>query len=164
MSSGYSPDTLILRPADAETLDTLRTSGSELFYVFAPGNFAPSELFGLDELHLEDGGRPDRHGRVRLREAVRLAALPADVRAGRRPDEQEPCPHRAQRAGRRRAPGGGGQDRGDSSWPRRRAKSTFIVRTDAVVASSETAFYGEKVKLSDEEAKPLLKEGKVSRE
>jgi hypothetical protein len=47
MSSGYSPDTLILRPADAETLDTLRTSGSELFYVFAPGNFAPSELFGL---------------------------------------------------------------------------------------------------------------------
>jgi hypothetical protein len=46
-SSGYSPDTLILRPADAEALDTLRTSGSELFYVFAPGNFAPSELFGL---------------------------------------------------------------------------------------------------------------------
>ena len=47
MSSGYSPDTLILRPADAETLDTLRTSGSELFYVFAPANFAPSEIFGL---------------------------------------------------------------------------------------------------------------------
>ncbi len=47
MSSGYSPDTLILRPADAEALDTLRTSGTELFYVFAPGNFAPSELFGL---------------------------------------------------------------------------------------------------------------------
>jgi hypothetical protein len=47
MSSGYSPDTLILRPADAETLDTLRTSGSEAFYVFAAGNFAPSELFGL---------------------------------------------------------------------------------------------------------------------
>src|SRR5215211_1386845 len=47
MTSGYSPDTLILRPADAEALDTLRTSGTELFYVFAPGNFAPSELFGL---------------------------------------------------------------------------------------------------------------------
>jgi hypothetical protein len=47
MSSGYQPDTLILRPADAEALDTLRTSGTELFYVFAPGNFAPSALFGL---------------------------------------------------------------------------------------------------------------------
>ena len=47
MSSGYRPDTLILRPVDAEGLDTLRTSGSELFYVFAAGNFAPSELFGL---------------------------------------------------------------------------------------------------------------------
>src|SRR5215204_5078988 len=47
MSSGYAPDTLILRPADAETLDTLRTSGSELMYVFAAGNFAPSTLFGL---------------------------------------------------------------------------------------------------------------------
>jgi len=47
MSSGYAPDTLILRPADAETLDTLRTSGSELFYVFSAGNFAPSTLFGL---------------------------------------------------------------------------------------------------------------------
>jgi hypothetical protein len=39
MSSGYSPNTL--------TLDTLRTSGSEAFYVFAAGNFAPSELFGM---------------------------------------------------------------------------------------------------------------------
>jgi hypothetical protein len=45
MSSSYSPDTLILRPADAEALDTLRTSGTELFYVFAAGNFAPSTLF-----------------------------------------------------------------------------------------------------------------------
>ena len=44
-------------------------------------------------------------------------------------------------------------------------KSTFIVRTDAVVvAKSGTAFYGEEVKLSDEEAKPLLTEGKVSKE
>jgi hypothetical protein len=45
------------------------------------------------------------------------------------------------------------------------AKSTFIVRTDAVIASSgKPSFYGEKVKLSDEEAKELLKEGKVSKE
>jgi hypothetical protein len=45
------------------------------------------------------------------------------------------------------------------------AKSSYVVRTDAVVASSgKPAFYGEKVSLSEEEAKPLLKEGKVSKE
>ena len=44
------------------------------------------------------------------------------------------------------------------------SKSTFIVRTDQVFASSKPHFHGEKVKLSDEEAKPLLKEGKVSKE
>ena len=47
MSSGYQPDTLILRPADAEALDVLQTSGTEKFYVFSAGNFAPSELFGM---------------------------------------------------------------------------------------------------------------------
>jgi hypothetical protein len=47
MSSSYSPDTLILRPADAEALDTLQTVGTEKFYVFAAGNFAPSQLFGM---------------------------------------------------------------------------------------------------------------------
>jgi hypothetical protein len=44
------------------------------------------------------------------------------------------------------------------------AKSSYVVRTDQVVASNTPHFYGEKVKLSDEEAKPLLKEGKVSKE
>jgi hypothetical protein len=45
------------------------------------------------------------------------------------------------------------------------AKSVYVVRTDAVIASSGTPhFYGEKVKLSEEEAKPLLKDGKVSKE
>ena len=42
-------------------------------------------------------------------------------------------------------------------------KSTFIVRTDAVVAKSGTTFYGEEVKLSDAEAKPLLKDGRVEK-
>ena len=32
------------------------------------------------------------------------------------------------------------------------------------MASSKPHFYGEKVKLSEEEAKPLLREGKVSKE
>lgn len=48
---------------------------------------------------------------------------------------------------------------------KKEVKSTYTVRTDAVVASSgKAAFYGEKVKLSEEEAKPLLKDGRVSKE
>ena len=42
--------------------------------------------------------------------------------------------------------------------------SSFIVRTDAVHAKTGTAFYGQKVKLTEAEAKPLLAEGKVSEE
>jgi hypothetical protein len=46
-----------------------------------------------------------------------------------------------------------------------KAKSTFTVRTDAVIASTgKPSFYGEKVRLSDEEAKPLLREGKVEKQ
>jgi hypothetical protein len=44
------------------------------------------------------------------------------------------------------------------------AKSSYVVRTDQVVAFNKPHFYGEQVKLSDEEAKPLLKEGRVSKE
>ena len=47
---------------------------------------------------------------------------------------------------------------------KKESKSTFIVRTDAVIASNKPHFYGEKVKLTDEEAKPLLKDGRVSKE
>jgi len=35
------------RPADAEALDVLQTVGTEKFYVFAAGQFAPTELFGM---------------------------------------------------------------------------------------------------------------------
>jgi hypothetical protein len=42
--------------------------------------------------------------------------------------------------------------------------STFTVRTDCVIVAGTPNFYGDKVKLSEEEAKPLLKEGKVSKE
>ena len=44
------------------------------------------------------------------------------------------------------------------------AKSAFTVRTDCVVVAGTPSFYGQTVKLSPEEAKPLLKEGKVSKE
>jgi hypothetical protein len=44
------------------------------------------------------------------------------------------------------------------------AKSSYVVRTDAVIASSgKPAFYGQEIKLSPEEAKPLLKDGKVEK-
>jgi len=42
--------------------------------------------------------------------------------------------------------------------------SAFIVRTDAVHAKSGPAFYGQTVKLTQQEAKPLLAERKVEEE
>jgi HK97 family phage prohead protease len=50
LASGYNPDTLVLTPANAEALDTLRatTTASEQYYVFAPGELAPRRLFGLN--------------------------------------------------------------------------------------------------------------------
>lgn len=46
-ASGYSPDTVILTPANAEALDVLQTVGSEKMWVFAAGGLAPRTLFGL---------------------------------------------------------------------------------------------------------------------
>jgi hypothetical protein len=48
MANGYSPSVVVLTPANSEALDTLRTSGSELMWVFGAGRFAPGQLFGLD--------------------------------------------------------------------------------------------------------------------
>jgi hypothetical protein len=49
-AAGYSPDTVILRPADAEGLDLLVTglTGGTADYVFGAGRFAPGQLFGLN--------------------------------------------------------------------------------------------------------------------
>jgi hypothetical protein len=51
MASGYSPDTLLLTPANAETLDTLvsRISGGTNDYVFPPASTAPNQIFGLNK-------------------------------------------------------------------------------------------------------------------
>ena len=49
-AAGYMPDTVFLTPADSEALDLLVTgiaSGTADF-VFAPGQFAPGTLFGLN--------------------------------------------------------------------------------------------------------------------
>jgi hypothetical protein len=50
-SLGWNPDTLILSPANAESLDLLTSGGTAGWpgpYVFGPGNFAPPTVFGLD--------------------------------------------------------------------------------------------------------------------
>jgi len=48
-AEGYSPDTLILTPANAEALDTLRATAvaGEQFYVFEPAGLAPRSVYGL---------------------------------------------------------------------------------------------------------------------
>ncbi len=49
LAAGYNPDTVVLTPANAEALDTLRATATagEQYYVFAPAELAPRKLFGL---------------------------------------------------------------------------------------------------------------------
>ncbi len=51
MASGYNPDTLLLTPANAETLDTLVSgiASGVNDYVFAPASSAPNTIFGLQK-------------------------------------------------------------------------------------------------------------------
>jgi hypothetical protein len=47
-NAGYAADTLIIDAAGAEKLDLLQSSGTEKFWTFGAGNFAPGQIFGLD--------------------------------------------------------------------------------------------------------------------
>jgi len=49
LATGYNPDVVVLTPANAEALDTLRATAAagEQYYVFAPAELAPRNLFGL---------------------------------------------------------------------------------------------------------------------
>ena len=47
-TAGYAADTLIIDAAGAEQLDLLQSSGSEKFWTFGAGNFAPGQIFGLN--------------------------------------------------------------------------------------------------------------------
>jgi len=49
-ASGYNPDTLLLTPTNAQDLDTLRATATagEQYYVFAPAQLAPRNIFGLN--------------------------------------------------------------------------------------------------------------------
>ena len=51
LANGYSPDTLILTPANAEALDVLVSgiTGGTNDYVFGAGSFAPGTIFGLNK-------------------------------------------------------------------------------------------------------------------
>jgi hypothetical protein len=48
-TAGYAADTLVFDAPGAESLDLLRSSGSEAFYVWSPGNFA-GDLFNLNRV------------------------------------------------------------------------------------------------------------------
>jgi len=47
-AGGYSPNTLLIDAAGAEALDLFRDGAAPGEYVFGPGRFSPSQLFGLD--------------------------------------------------------------------------------------------------------------------
>jgi HK97 family phage prohead protease len=47
-AAGYSPTTLAIDAAGAESLDLLRSAGSEQFYLWGPGQGAPGGPFGLE--------------------------------------------------------------------------------------------------------------------
>jgi hypothetical protein len=51
LNSGYSPDTLLLTPANSEALDVAVSgiSGGTQDFVFEPGQFAPGTIFGLQK-------------------------------------------------------------------------------------------------------------------
>jgi hypothetical protein len=48
LANGYNPDLLVLTPGASETLDTDQSLGTEKFWTFGPGNFAPSAVFNLE--------------------------------------------------------------------------------------------------------------------
>lgn len=47
-TAGYAPDTLLIDPPGAEALDLLQSYGSEKFWTFGAGRFAPGDVFGLN--------------------------------------------------------------------------------------------------------------------
>jgi hypothetical protein len=53
---GYRPDTLVVDPAGAQNLDLLRSSGTEAFYLWGPGQGAPGGPFGLQLRVAKNGG------------------------------------------------------------------------------------------------------------
>jgi HK97 family phage prohead protease len=60
-SSGFNPDTLLLTPANSETLDLFTTGGTAGWpgaYAFGAGQFGPSRVFGLQTRVSKSIGQP----------------------------------------------------------------------------------------------------------
>ena len=110
-AAGYNPDTLLLTPAAAETLDTLVSgiSGATADHVFGPGNPA-GQLFGLQARVSKVIAAPvvvdsRAFGKVYVSPAT-LARFEVDA------DEPKQCPLGARRRLRHRAPERGRANRG----------------------------------------------------
>jgi phage head maturation protease len=57
-AAGYAPTIVILRPQDAEALDTLRANATDEIYVFEPGAAAPGTIYGLERRVAKDAPSP----------------------------------------------------------------------------------------------------------
>jgi Escherichia/Staphylococcus phage prohead protease len=81
-SNGYNPRVLAIDPAGAEALDLLRSSGSEAFYLWGPGQGAPGGPFGLQLRVWKSSGTavidPDAFGRLYV-SPVELKSFEADA-------------------------------------------------------------------------------------
>ena len=76
-SNGYNPDVLAIDPSGAENLDLLRSSGTEQFYLWGPGQGAPGGPFGLQLRVWKARGTAiiDRASFGRLRQPGRASEL-----------------------------------------------------------------------------------------
>jgi hypothetical protein len=89
-AAGYNPSDVLVTPANAEALDTLRatTTASEQYYVFAPAQMAPRQLYGLNVRVSKVIAAPvvvdsDAYGRL-YTSPVSLQAFEADAGATNR--------------------------------------------------------------------------------
>jgi HK97 family phage prohead protease len=60
-SAGYNPDTLILTPANSETIDLLQSGGTVGYpggYTFGAGQFGPPRIFGMNVRVSKNIGQP----------------------------------------------------------------------------------------------------------
>jgi hypothetical protein len=76
-SNGYNPSVLAIDPAGAENLDLLRSSGSEQFHLWGPGQGAPSGPFGLQMRVWKQAGTAILDGDA----FVRLYVSPIELRS-----------------------------------------------------------------------------------
>jgi hypothetical protein len=81
-SNGYNPNVLAIDPAGAQSLDLLRTPGTEKFYLWGPGRATPTGPFGLTLRVWKQAGTAvldsDAYGRLYVA-PVELRSFEADA-------------------------------------------------------------------------------------